>query len=316
MKFLDCLKVLSVFSLIIFLGSCSKAIQMKSHKSIEPLVSVEWLNAHLNDSDLIVLDVTVVVNIDDKGGFNIVNGKEQYKAGHIPNAGFADLMGNLSAQNKLNFVMPTVEQFRSVIGEFGIGNESRVVVYSAQSQDWAARLWWMLRWAGLDQVAILDGGLEAWKAKKLPLSTESSTYSKKTYSLKFRPKVVASRNEVFNSINNNQVNLIDAMPEAHYNGEFSLYARPGHIPSASNEFSGNIIAQSGFFRPIDELEMMFDGDKNNRSITYCGGGVSASLLAYGLIRSGYKDVAVYMGSLQEWTENPENPMTVKAEMNN
>jgi thiosulfate/3-mercaptopyruvate sulfurtransferase len=103
---------------------------------------------------------------------------------------------------------------------------------------------------------------------------------------------------------------VDSLSPGHYKGDFSLYSRSGHITGAINLPSSDFVDESGFFRPIDELEMMLEADKNTRTITYCGGGVAASSVAFNLHRAGFKDVAVYMGSLQEWVEEPSNPMTL------
>ena len=92
-----------------------------------------------------------------------------------------------------------------------------------------------------------------------------------------------------------------------------MYGRPGHIPSATNLPSSDLLDETGFYRHFDELEMMIDSNADSRVITYCGGGVAAASVAFTLHRLGYKDVAVYMGSLQEWTADPGNPVTLSTE---
>jgi thiosulfate/3-mercaptopyruvate sulfurtransferase len=267
------------------------------------------LKENLDDSDIVLLDTSVIVEMDDKGGFSQKSGLQQYKYGHIPNAVFADLLGNLSANDELDFIMPTPQQFKQAMEELGVGDDSRVVLYSANNPVWAARLWWMLRWIGFDNVAILDGGLKAWQAEGNALSTDIPTYSKKPLTLTLRPELIADRNEVFAGIKNNQVDLFDAMPGPHYKGLFSMYARPGDILSAVNMPTTELLDQSGLYKPLDELDLLIDGTKNNRTISYCGGGVADSAMAFSLYRLGYTDVAVYMGSLNEWAVDPRNPMT-------
>jgi thiosulfate/3-mercaptopyruvate sulfurtransferase len=280
---------------------------------MDSLVSTEWLSEHLDDPDLVVLDCTVLVMPDEKGGLHIVSGRANYSAGHIPSAGFADLTGNLSDQDyPLAFVMPTLEQFSAAMGALGVGNDSRVVLYSADNADWAARVWWMLRWAGFDQVALLDGGLEAWTADGHALSTVPANRTARQFYSAPRPALIADQAQVLSAISNSNVSLIDALPDAHYRGDFSMYSRPGHILSATNMPSSDLLDETGHFRSYDELEMMHDGNRNNRAITYCGGGVAASTVAFTMYRLGYSDVAVYMGSLQEWTADPANPMSLEA----
>ncbi|MBL4772192.1 MAG: sulfurtransferase [Alcanivoracaceae bacterium] len=304
---------LLIFSVLLFINACSNSGNKKiAVEKINSLVSAQWLIEHINDDDLIVLDTTVIVNMDDKGGFSNVSGRDEYNAGHIPTAGFADLKGNLSSTDgSFDFVMPTPEEFALAMSELGVGNTSRVVLYSAQNQVWAARLWWMFRWAGFDQVALLDGGLKAWTSAGGDLSTDAAIHTKKPFTLALRPEVIADHDEVFAAMKNEQVNIIDALPDAHYMGTFSLYKRPGHIPGASNIPSSDLLDESGLYKPLDELEMMFEINQHtNRVITYCGGGVAASAVAFTLYRLGYTDVSVYMGSLQEWIIDPENPMVV------
>ncbi len=304
--------VLSFFVALFFASACTNLTKDEPVPKMDSLVSVAWLNKHLNDSDLVVIDSTVVVKLDAQGKYSSVSGRADYEAGHIPSAGFADILGNLSGgDGSMELIMPTPEQFSLVMGALGVSNDSRVVIYSGQDQSWAARLWWMLRWAGFDQVAILDGGLNAWKAEGLPVSIELPNRPRQQFNFVLREEVIADRDEVFAAIGNSQVSIIDALPEAHYQGMFSMYARPGHITGATNIPTSELV-ESGFYQSKDELDLKFDGERSNRVITYCGGGIVASSLAFALFRSGFTDVAVYMGSLQEWTLNPENPMTVGA----
>jgi thiosulfate/3-mercaptopyruvate sulfurtransferase len=175
---------------------------------------------------------------------------------------------------------------------------------------WAARVWWMLRWVGFDRAALLDGGLMAWKAEGRPLSNEPVSRPATQLTVALRPELIADRDEVFASINNDEVSLIDAMPAAHYQGEMVMYDRPGHIPGALNIPVFTLLDESGRFRPHDELASMIGGDRNARAITYCGGGISASANAFVMTRLGFTDVAVYTASLQEWAADPANPLQV------
>lgn len=295
-----------------FVTACSNIPHQKANETMEPLVDVAWLNQHIDDENLIILDTSVIISINENGEMSSISGRDQFDEGHIPTARFADLKGNLSAESDFDFVMPTPQQFQQAMSELGVGENSRVVLYSVCEQSWPARVWWMLRWAGFNQVAILDGGFRAWTTAGLPISTEMPSYAKKSFPLNLRPKIIASQKEVMNAINNKDIDIIDAMPEAHYTGMFSMYAQPGHIPTVNNFPSSRVVDESGFNKSANELEELFKSENDHRIITYCGGGVSASNLAFTLYRLGYKDVAVYMGSLQEWTANPENPMTTES----
>ena len=309
---------LILISALVFTSACTTSglqtgttTKISAEPTMGTLVSAEWLSEHLDDPDLVVLDTTVLVEPNEEGGVRSVNGRANYDAGHIPSAGFADLLVDLSDRdNPLEFTMPTPEQFSAAMGALGVGDDSRVVLYAANYPVWPARLWWMLRWAGFDRVALLDGGLKAWTDGGRPMSTEPANRPAKQFTINLRPELIADRDQVFASIDNSNVSLIDAMPDAHYRGDFAMYGRPGHIPGAANLPSFDLLDEAGKFRSYDELDMMQDGDRNGRVITYCGGGVAASAVAFSMNRLGFNDVAVYMGSLQEWTANPENPMSL------
>jgi thiosulfate/3-mercaptopyruvate sulfurtransferase len=169
----------------------------------------------------------------------------------------------------------------------------------------------MLRWVGFDNAAILDGGLAAWTAQGRPLSLDTVSRAAKQLTPSPRPGLIANYDEVLDSIGNNDVTLIDTLPEMLYNGEFSIYARPGHIPGAVNIDALKLLDKTGQFRAQDELAAMHSGlDHHARSITYCGGGIAASANAFIMTRLGFTNVAVYTDSLQVWAADPANPMAV------
>ena len=281
---------------------------------IDTLVSAEWLKEHLDDPDLVVLDATVIVESDGAGNLRSVNGRANYEAGHIPMAGFADLMGGLSnADSPLQFGMPSPEEFAAAMGALGVGDESRVVLYDNMGSSWAARVWWMLRWIGFDRAALLDGGLKAWTAAGGQLSTEPVLRTARTLTVNLRPELIADQEEVRASINNDAVNLVDALPEIHYRGEWTMYDQPGHIPDAVNVPVTSLFDETGQFLTDEVLSGLFGGDREARTITYCGGGIAASADAFVLTRLGFTDVAIYAASLEEWTANPDNPMVVNLE---
>ena len=278
---------------------------------MESLVTAEWLSQHLDDPNLVVLDCTVLVELLGDGSVRVVSGQTNYDRGHIPTAGFADLMGDLSDNDSpLQFAVPAPEQFASAMGTLGIGDDSLVVLYDGSNSGWAARVWWMLRWVGFDNAAILDGDLPFWAAEGRPPSIEPVSRPARHLTSSPRPELIADRDEVLASLDDDSVCLIDTMPEEYYRGEMSMYARPGHIPGAANINGLNLLDASGRFRSNDELAAMHHGDRNARTITYCGGGIMASSSAFIMTRLGFSNVAVCTASLQEWAADPANPMAV------
>jgi thiosulfate/3-mercaptopyruvate sulfurtransferase len=313
MSFHSCLRRLFILAAAsAFITGCSKSDQQPAtvvEVTMDSLVTAEWLDRHLDDPDLVVLDCTVLVEQDQSGAFRSINGRANYEGGHIPTAGFADLMGDLSDGNSaIEFAVPTPERFAAAISALGVGDDSRVVLYDTYNAAWAARVWWMLRWIGFDNAAVLDGGLDAWNAAGLPLSIGAADRPKGSLTVALRPELIADRDEVFASIDSDAVNIIDVLPEASYRGDWAMYDRPGHIPSASNVPVFLLHDEDGRYRSQDELDMLFEADRDTRAITYCGGGIAASSNAFIMTRLGFKDVAIYAASLQEWAADPTNPM--------
>ena len=283
---------------------------------MDTLVTTEWLSQHLDDPDLVLLDCTVCTIPEDDGGFHNVSGRPDYDLGHIPRAGFADLKGDLSDNTSpIEFALPEPEQFCAAMGALGVGDDSRVVLYDTNYTAWAARVWWMLRWVGFDRAAILDGGLGAWAAEGRPLSIEPVSRPAKQLTPAPRPELIADRDEVLASLDDDAICLIDTLPEEFYRGELTIYARPGHIPGAVNIDGLKLLDKTGRFRPDDELAAMHTGDRNARTITYCGGGIVASANAFIMTRLGFTNVAVYTASLQEWAADPTNPMVMETTNN-
>ena len=278
---------------------------------MDTLVTAEWLKQHINDSDLVILDCTVVTMPDtnDPRGLHNVSGRPDYELGHIPNAGFADLKVELCKSNgPIEFDLLSPEQFCASMSELGVGDDSHVVLYDANYTGWAARVWWMLRWVGFDNAAILDGGLAAWTSTGNELSLEPVSRPAQQLTPKPHPELIAQHDEVLASINNEAVILIDTLPEEFYRGEMSIYPRPGHIPGSFNINGLSLLDKTGHLLKQDELASMHAFGQNARIITYCGGGIVASTDAFVLTRLGFNNVAVYMASLEEWTADPNNPM--------
>jgi thiosulfate/3-mercaptopyruvate sulfurtransferase len=279
---------------------------------MDTLVSAAWLKQHINDPDLVILDCTVVTMPDanDPRGISNVSGRPDYELGHIPNAGFADLKGELCHSNgPIEFDLLSPEEFCAAMGKLGVNDGSRVVLYDASYTGWAARVWWMLRWVGFDKAAILDGGLAAWTSSGNALSLEPVNRPAGTLTPRPRPELIAHHEEVLASIDNDDVILVDTLPEPFYRGEMSIYPRPGHIPHAVNINGLGLLDKTGHLLAQDTLDSMHPFDHNARIITYCGGGIVASTEAFVLTRLGFKNVAVYMASLEEWTADPGNPMS-------
>ena len=278
---------------------------------LDALVSVEWLNEHLADPGLVVLDCSVELEPREGGGLRPVSGRAAYEAGHVPGAGFADLKGRLcDADSPLDFALLPPDEFCAAMGALGVGDETRVVLYDRSGSVWAARVWWMLRSVGFDRAALLDGGWKRWTRKELPQESGPVARDAAVLSPRPRPRTVADRDEVLAAIGQDAIALVDGLPAPHYRGEVDLYGRSGHVPGAINVPALSLLDASGRYRPIERLRAMIEIDPARRVIVYCGGGASASSVAFTLVRLGYADVAVYLNSLQEWAGDDACPLVI------
>jgi thiosulfate/3-mercaptopyruvate sulfurtransferase len=138
----------------------------------EFLAETEWLAAHLRDPELRIFDCTVHLIPNPDIGYTVKPGREDFEKGHIPGAQFIDLQADLSAPHlKLRFMLPAAEAFAAAMGRFGVGENSRVILYSTTTPQWASRIWWMLRNYGFDNAAVLDGGFQKWSREGRPVET-------------------------------------------------------------------------------------------------------------------------------------------------
>ncbi len=273
----------------------------------DTLVDVDWLQSHADDADLVILDCSVVLD-PDQGGTG-TSGREEYGSGHIPGAVFADLTADLSdPDSELAYALPSPEAFCAAMERLGVGDESTVVLYDRSTSFWAARVWWMLRWVGFDRAALLDGGMRAWTARGNPLSDVEPQPSPGRLTPSVRPELVADRAEVLEAVDDDAVCIIDTFTPEHYRGEWTRYARAGHIPGAVNISAASMYAEDGRLISDDALDAMHPIRRDARTITYCGGGVMAAANAFIMHRLGFTDVAVYMASLREWAYDPSVPM--------
>ena len=275
---------------------------------MENLVTINWLAEHLWDPDLVILDCSVT-SIPSETGITNFSGRAEYDKGHIPGAGFADLKGDLCDPDAaVEFAPPTPEAFCAAMGRLGVGDASRVILYDSSFSAWAARVWWMLRWVGFDRAALLDGGLGAWVAEGRALSTEPASHPARTLTPAPRPELIAGREDVLAAIDDPRVHLVDTMPAEYFAGGETMYARPGHIPTAVNVPAMDALDETGHLKAKHALKTLHPTDRGERYITYCGGGILASLCAFTMTQNGYRDVAVYTASLQEWAADPTLPM--------
>ncbi|MEM7531362.1 MAG: sulfurtransferase [Chloroflexota bacterium] len=257
------------------------------------LVETSWLAENLDDANLVVLDCTVFLTPEGPK-----SGHDTWAESHIPGSGFADMLGGLSdKESPYSFMMPNPEQFSAVMSSYGISDETRVVLYDAAFSMWAARVWWMLRANGFDNAAVLNGGWKKWQLEERPTSSEVTEQAAGNFVATPRPDLIASKEEVVAASEAGASCLLNALPSKVFNG--------GHIPQSVNLSAVSMLdRETGAYQSPDALRDAFTQTgamDRDRVITYCGGGIAASSSAFILTLLGKENVAVYDGSMSQWT---------------
>lgn len=284
--------------------------------SQEFLVETDWLEMHLSDRDLRIFDCTTYLDADPVNTYVVRSGRENWQKGHIPDADFLDLQNELSdTSSPFRFTMPSAHQFAAAMSRHGVGDGTRVVLYCSDRAGWATRIWWMLRTFGFDNAFVLNGGLDKWVAEGRPISRDAANYPHATFIACPRPELIATKADVAAAIGDKSVRIINALTAPQFIGEGGVhYGRPGRIAGSVNVPSRDLIEDvNKTFLPKDQLAELFAEaavDSAERIITYCGGGIAASVDAFVLTMLGHRNVAIYDGSLSEWTKDPSAPMEI------
>jgi thiosulfate/3-mercaptopyruvate sulfurtransferase len=281
----------------------------------EFLTSAEQLSAQLSEGSVRVFDCTVHLHPSaDNAGHTAESGRADWEAGHIPGAGFIDLIEDLSvADSPYRFVVPDADTFAAAMSRLGVGDGTRIVLYDSVRNQWAARVWWMLRGFGFDDVSVLDGGLATWKAKGLPISMEPASYPAATFKANPRPGYFVDKADVVASIEADDTVLLNALTAEQHAGAGGVhYGRAGRIPGSTNVAARDLIDPDTYaYLPVEDLRKMFADAgtlEGQRVVCYCGGGIAASSTALVLTLLGVENVGVYTNSLQEWTQDESCPL--------
>jgi thiosulfate/3-mercaptopyruvate sulfurtransferase len=280
----------------------------------EFLVETEWLATHLADPKLRVFDCTTHLIPDPKVTYQVKPGREDFEKGHIPGAQFVDVQGDVSAPpTRLRFMLPTAEAFAAAMRRFGVDDESRVVLYSTTTPQWATRVWWLLRIFGFDNAAVLNGGWQKWTREGRQVETgPAKPRPAGNFTVHQVRDLMVGKEEVKAAIGDAAVCTLNALlPEQHAGTGGNTYGRPGRIKGSVNLPAAHLLdPATGGFLPAEELRRRFErvGAMDRQVITYCGGGIAASADALALVMLGHDDVKLYDASLTEWAADPTLPM--------
>ena len=284
----------------------------------EYLIGTEELAARLGDPKLVILDSTTHLIPDPKITYTVKPGREDFEQGHIPGAQFVDLQADLSdntgRHGKLRFMLPSAEAFAAAMGRFGVGDDTRVVLYSTTAPQWAARVWWMLRNYGFDNAAVLNGGFQKWARESRPVETgPAKPRPSAKFTVREDRKLMVGKEAVREAIGDAGVCTINALSREQHTGTGgNVYGRVGRIAKSANVPAASLLdPQSGTLLPASALRAKFDAVgafEKPRAITYCGGGIAASTDALALVMLGHPDVQLYDASMSEWSNDDSLPM--------
>lgn len=282
------------------------------------ITDVAWLEAHIDDPDLRIIECTTYLDPPEVGvdaAYSIRNARPEFEASHIPNACLIDLQNNFSESSvapHLRFMMPKPDVLGAAFAELGVGDDSRVVLYSRGSVMWATRVWWMLRAIGFDNASVLDGGWEKWCLDGRPTSQTRCRHPRAALTVKARSEVFVGKATMEAAIGDSRVCTVNALSRNLHRGESANYGRRGRIPGSVNvPYSILVDSENHTFLDAASVAASFHevgADADKRCLVYCGGGIAASLDAFLMYQLGYEDVAIYDASMSEWARDPSLPM--------
>ncbi len=242
------------------------------------------------------------------------SGEQAYREGHIPGAVYAHLDRDLSSpitKESGRHPLPDPERFARRLGEWGVSTETQVIAYDADTGAYAARLWWLLRWIGHEAVAVLDGGLRAWKEAGLPLTTEIAQRTPTRFIARPNRSAWLSTGEVAEKIRAGW-RLLDARAPERFVGKVEpIDPIAGHVPGAINHPLASNLNAEGRFLSAEDLRARYTrsqaGVEDDRTIAMCGSGVTACHLLLGMEIAGKRGARLYAGSWSEWIRDPDRP---------
>ena len=259
------------------------------------LIEVDELLTKINDPNIRLFDATIMfyMGISVEEAAKMPTAHEIYLQGHIPGAAFFNHDDFSDSDNPYEYMLAPNEALEDQIGAIGIGNNSEVVVYATNLLATATRAWWLLRYAGVKNVRVLNGGFPAWKQAGYAVEQESQFYPDADFRAHFNAGMFVSKEEVQANIDKEGVNIENALNLEWYDQE--------HIPGSTCLPLTNLMIDWNDFLTQDELvARLANAGKRDQIITYCGGGIAATLNAMAYLMVGYENVGVYDGSLYEW----------------
>ena len=275
----------------------------------EALVSTEWLAERLSAPDIRIVDGSWYLPAMKR------DPKAEFAAAHIPGAVYFDIDEIADTSSPLPHMLPKPETFASRVKKLGLGDGNRIVVYDGLGLFSAARVWWMFRVFGHEDVSVLDGGFRKWKAEGRPTESGPPAPRERHFTARVNSLLVRDVDDVKRNIASGREQVVDARSPGRFHArepEPRQGLRGGHIPGSKNLPFGEMTdPATGTLLPAEAIEGKFRAagiDPEKPIVASCGSGVSACALALGLHLIGARQVAVYDGSWTEWGGRPDTPI--------
>jgi len=280
------------------------------------LISTDELAEHLSqdkqNSDWVIFDCRSSL-LDHDAGF------KAYNNGHIPNAIFCNLETDLSSpvtETTGRHPLPDFDEFIKKLGDWGVDNETQVIVYDDVGGAFAVRLWWQLRTFGHDKVAVLDGGIPQWIKEEKPLNTEPPKITPKTFTASIDKSTWLHTNQIQENLTSKTFTVLDARTPERYRGESEpIDTVAGRVPDSLNRAFQLNLGENGLFLKADELQKQFKDIINQTPsqsasdiVHLCGSGVTACHNMLAMEIAGLTGSKLYAGSWSEWIRDGRRPV--------